>query len=274
MADENSNAGNQYYIDGITNSESNSESIIDTEFNTVAELVITGTAIDVVEYTCDGNRCEATTPGACDVTDVTDGTDCCVETADCSNIVTDGCCGADCGVDDSGNCGKACGACNTSSKCCDRNNMPLDEVESGDDATNAIVPVSPSVSSESSTEKVVELAQPLFKRLVVEVKERMTGSSISSTTVTIILKYAMEVVELSEVKGAEQKELALDIVRQIIVDAPLSPTAESACMLIVNSGVLVGVVDLVVDASKGRLSVNQVKKRGRLCLRGLGCMKA
>ena len=258
MADENSNAGDQYRIDGAANSESNT----DAEFNTVAELVVTGAAMNVVEYICDGNRCDAN--GACN------------STADCNIVVTDECCGADCACDVSGNCGKTGCACDTNSKCCDGNNVILDEVESGDDsATEAVlVPVSPSVSSKSSTGRIVGLAQPLFRRLVVEVKERMTGSSISSTTVTIILKYAMEAVELSEVKGAEQKELALDIVRQIIVDAPLSPTAESACMLIVDSGILVGVVDLVVDATKGRLSVNQVKKRGRSCLRGLGCMKA
>ena len=237
MADANNQSGDAYHVDGVSNNESNTDVVAihddtvltanaaDGDPSTTNELIVTGTAIAIVENTCDGNIV-------------------------CGRTATGG--------------------------CCDGNVCPLDgnTVCTKDSACCEIVAASSVRSSESSTADIVELVQPLFEKLVVEVKQRMAGSSISSTTVTIILKYAMEVVELSEVKGAEQKELALGIVRQIIVDAPLSETAESACMLIIDSGILMGVVDLVVDATKGRLSVNQVKKRGRSCLRGLGCMKA
>ena len=247
MADASNQSGDAYHVDGVSNNESNTDVVAihadGGDQSTTNDLVVTGTAIAIVEDPCDGSSV-----GSAYV-----GNGCCAE---------DGACDLSCMLPS--------GDCCFANSACDGNMGCTELVENN----GVIIPASPDIPSESNTDKIMELAQPLFQKLVVDVKQRMTGSSISLTTVTIILKYAMEVVELSEVKGAEQKELALDIVRQIIIDAPLSETAETACMLIVDSGILVGVVDLVVDATKGRLSINQVKKRGKSCLRGLGCMKA
>lgn len=113
---------------------------------------------------------------------------------------------------------------------------------------------------------------PLFNALLAKVKSRATSAGISVTTVTTVLKYSMEVVELSEVTGAEQRELALDLVKRVVKDAKMSDDARAACNAIIDSGILVGVVDLVVDATKGKLSINAVKKKARRCLKGLGCI--
>lgn len=140
-----------------------------------------------------------------------------------------------------------------------------------------------SVSSNDSTHEVIDMLvsacsprgtaedNSTFGEAVKAVKSRMTGAEVNVSTVTILLKYAMEAVELTKVTGAEQKELAVKIVRQIIVDAPLSEAAEATCMAIVDSGVLCDVVDLVVDATKGRLCINKLKKKGKKCL--LGCIR-
>jgi hypothetical protein len=111
----------------------------------------------------------------------------------------------------------------------------------------------------------------IFTDVLAQVTTRMTGANISSGTVVVLLKYAMEAVELTEVTGAEQRELVLDIVRRVISDAPLPDDVEAACMNIIDSGVLVGVVDLVVDATKGRVSVNRVAKKAKRCI--LKCMQ-
>lgn len=113
---------------------------------------------------------------------------------------------------------------------------------------------------------------PLFKALLAKVKSRTTSACISVNTVTTVLKYSMEVVELSEVAGAEQRELALDLVKRVIEDAKLSDDTRTACNAVLDSGVLVGVVDLVVDATKGKLSINTVKKKTKRCLKGFGCI--
>lgn len=133
-------------------------------------------------------------------------------------------------------------------------------------------------SSAEAVSMLIEACAPplnatntVFSMVVDEVKERMTGADVNTSTVTILLKYAMEAVELTQVRGAEQKELAVKIVRKIVVDAPLSKEVEAACMAIVDSGVLSDVVDLVIDATKGRLDVNRLKKKGKKCL--LGCIK-
>ena len=113
---------------------------------------------------------------------------------------------------------------------------------------------------------------PLFKGLLAKVKSRATNAGISVATVTTVLKYSMEVVELSEVTGAEQRELALDLVKRVIEDAKMSDDARAACNAVLDSGVLGGVVDLVVDATKGKLTINAVQKKTKRCLKGFGCI--
>ena len=112
----------------------------------------------------------------------------------------------------------------------------------------------------------------LFKGLLAKVKSRVTSAGISVTTVTTVLKYSMEVVELSEVTGVEQRDLALDIVKRVIDDTKMSHDTRAACNAVLDSGVLVGVVDIVVDATKGKLSINVVKKKSNRCLKGFGCI--
>ena len=109
-----------------------------------------------------------------------------------------------------------------------------------------------------------------FDATIADVLKRMTGAEISTSTVATLLKYAMEAVEASELKGSEQKELAVKVVKEILVRAEISDDARAICLSIVDSGVLSDMVDLVVDATKGRLEINQAKKKVRKCL--LGCM--
>lgn len=94
----------------------------------------------------------------------------------------------------------------------------------------------------------------------------MGGLEVNADNIMQVLRFAMEVVEVTELKGTAQRDLALKLVRQVIVDAPVSDEKEKLLLGLVDSGVLTGTIDLIVDASKGELDVNALVTTGAGCL--------
>ena len=85
---------------------------------------------------------------------------------------------------------------------------------------------------------------------------------------TYLHKYAMEIAELTNLKGAEQKQLVIDIIRKIVKESQISVENESICLDFIDSGTLSQTIDLIVDATKGRLAINKpisLAKRVLLC---------
>lgn len=143
--------------------------------------------------------------------------------------------------------------------------------------TDDLEPLPPTPEENNIVHTVIDAIEdaeesPLFKGLLAKVKSRATSVGISVTTVTTVLKYSMEVVELSDITGSEQRELALDLVKRVIDDANMSNDTRAACDAVIESGILIGVIDLVVDATKGKLSINAVQKKAKRCLKGFGCI--
>jgi hypothetical protein len=66
----------------------------------------------------------------------------------------------------------------------------------------------------------------------------------------------MEVVEGSIASGNEQKELAIVLVKRLICDAGMEGQDFALCVALVDDGVIGSAIDLVIDATKGRLAVN------------------
>ena len=75
----------------------------------------------------------------------------------------------------------------------------------------------------------------------------------------------MEMVESTRLKGAEQKELANRLVRQIVVDAPIADENEKILLDMIDKKVLENTIDLVVAASKGNLDINSVQEVAKTC---------
>ena len=94
-------------------------------------------------------------------------------------------------------------------------------------------------------------------------KER--NVEVSSKTITQIVKIAMEIVESTKLKGAEQKALVEKIVRKIIVDSPLEESKKSIVISILDEGIVGDVIDLVDSATKGELDINSVEKVATGC---------
>ena len=87
--------------------------------------------------------------------------------------------------------------------------------------------------------------------------QKMDGKLIKPENIMIYVKYAMEIAELTTLKGAEQKQLVIDIIRKIVNDSGLSVEHESICLDFIESGTLSQTIDIIVDATKGRIAVNK-----------------
>ena len=102
----------------------------------------------------------------------------------------------------------------------------------------------------------------LFINTYITLKSKIKDDEITVASVVHILKLSMELVEdLKEVKGEEQREFAVLLVREIIDKSKLTSSQKENCLLVIDFGVLDNVVDFVIDATAGKLNINKVKKR-------------
>lgn len=102
------------------------------------------------------------------------------------------------------------------------------------------------------------MSKTLLAQGIEVVEARIEELDIGPKTVMTILKYAMESVEKLPVKGSEQRELAIRIVKHMIEKADIEEGVKEVCKTIVSSGALDATIDVIVDASRGRLQINQV----------------
>jgi hypothetical protein len=87
-------------------------------------------------------------------------------------------------------------------------------------------------------------------------KSKMGDKEIDAQTIMFVLKSAMEVVETTKAKGIEQRDLTIKLVRQIVIDAPISDDKEKLLLDMIDQGILANTIDLVIKASKGELDIN------------------
>ena len=113
---------------------------------------------------------------------------------------------------------------------------------------NAVIQEGPLVATESLWDQ--------FRQKIEEIE-------INAETVMTLLRYAMEVVELSEIKGPQQKEMALKLLTLAIEDSCLDASHKETYLNMVNNGVMATTVDIIVDATKGKLAVNKTIKKAK-----------
>ena len=113
-----------------------------------------------------------------------------------------------------------------------------------------------------TTEIKVNIKSKLFINTYIVLKSKTKDININATTIIHILKLSMELVEqLEDVKGTEQRDFAVLLVREIIDKSKMSPTQKENCLLVIDFGVLDNVVDFVIDATKGNVGINKIKKK-------------
>ena len=113
---------------------------------------------------------------------------------------------------------------------------------------NVVIEEGPSVATES---------------LWCKFHQKIEGIEINAETVMTLLRYAMEVVELSEIKGPQQKEMALKLLTLAIEDSCLDASHKETYLNMVKNGVMATTVDIIIDATKGKLAVNKTIKQAK-----------
>ena len=66
----------------------------------------------------------------------------------------------------------------------------------------------------------------IFKEALKGLNLKLKGTEINVSTIMTVVKITMEAVELTKVKGEKQKDLAVKLVRQIVVDSPITDDKE------------------------------------------------
>jgi hypothetical protein len=130
-------------------------------------------------------------------------------------------------------------------------------------AVNGAVETAIASATELATEKVMEAVpesikhHPLFEEALKQLKAKLGDVELTPASLTKAMRAAMEVIEDLPIKGAAQKDLAVDILRQLITDAPIEEAQKKLCQDVIDSGILASTIDLVVSASKGELNLNR-----------------
>tara|TARA_B100000902_G_scaffold399685_1_gene471814 strand:+ start:2574 stop:3014 length:441 start_codon:yes stop_codon:yes gene_type:complete len=115
------------------------------------------------------------------------------------------------------------------------------------------------------TENAETTEQIIFKKAFESLNEKLKDKDIDVGNVMLIVRYAMEIVETTQVKGEQQKDLAVKLIEKIVVDAPISDEKEKLLLDMLKEGVVASTIDLVVAASRGQLNINKVKEVAMTC---------
>ena len=105
----------------------------------------------------------------------------------------------------------------------------------------------------------------LFKNVTEILKQRLRDVSIKPNTLHLIIKYIMELIEETPIKGIEQKEFSLKVMRELFRDLTEGED-ELVLLKLLDDGSISNIIDLVVDATNGKLNINAVIKTTSSCM--------
>ena len=105
----------------------------------------------------------------------------------------------------------------------------------------------------------------LFQKCKNKLRKRTKNLIITPKTLMCILQYAMEIVELTILKGSEQKNMAIKLVRSIVIACPLDESNKNLCLRMLDEGIIENTIELIVAATKGEIAVNPVIDVAKSC---------
>ena len=105
----------------------------------------------------------------------------------------------------------------------------------------------------------------IFEECYEEMKKKTAKMDITPQSIIKVLQFAMETVELSDMKGDEQKELVEKLVKQVVIDAPISDFKEKLLLDMIDEGILGDMASLIVSATKGELNINAMAEVAGVC---------
>lgn len=134
-------------------------------------------------------------------------------------------------------------------------------------------------ANKPETEKLIvntlSSEEQLLKELCLLTAETLVKDKLkleSSSNLVPILRIVMETIETKNLSGPQQKELAKSVLKNVVETSSLDEDQKRVCLELMENGVIENTIQLVSDATKGRLNINkQVVKRGIISIL-LGCL--
>ena len=96
-------------------------------------------------------------------------------------------------------------------------------------------------------------------------KEKVKNISLRPNTIHLVIKYVMELVEETPLKGIEQKELSLKVLRELFIDLTEGDD-EKVLLQLLDDETVGNMIDLIVDATHGKINVNTAIVTSITCL--------
>lgn len=101
------------------------------------------------------------------------------------------------------------------------------------------------------------VSEEILEEAIIEVRRQLGVVGIKPTTLAIVIKHVMEVVENIPIKGKDQMKCAILIIGDLVND--LEDGNEKTLLInMIDNGSIKDTIELVVDASKGKLKINKV----------------
>ena len=111
----------------------------------------------------------------------------------------------------------------------------------------------------------IEENNNFLKKSLDIIKEKISAVDIRASTIHLIIKYAIEELDNSELKGAEKKEVALKLIKEIIKDLSEGDD-EKKLLTMLEDGTVSNLIDLIIDATKGKINVNVIRDASIGCI--------
>lgn len=109
------------------------------------------------------------------------------------------------------------------------------------------------------------MAEQVFQSAYAQLKGRIRDVEITPQTIITVLRVAMEVVEMTQLKGEDQRVLAVRLVRRAVEEAPISDDREKLLLDMIDNGILDNTIELVVAATRGQINVNTALECATAC---------
>jgi hypothetical protein len=104
----------------------------------------------------------------------------------------------------------------------------------------------------------------IYNNALLGLKDRVADLVINSTSLPLIIKYVIEIIEVTDLKGRDKKIMALKLMSSIIVDLTNEEDKKILTPLL-DDGIISDLIELVIDATKGKLDVNVAVKIASGC---------
>ena len=118
----------------------------------------------------------------------------------------------------------------------------------------------------SNTTPAQPLQDVVFDAAFTKLKQKLSVVTIRLSTVHLIIKHIMETVEETPLKGEEQRNMALKLMRATIIDFT-DGADEEVLLQLLDDGTIGNFIDLIVDATHGKLNINSAINVGSGCIR-------